>query len=265
MNIQRLTAFLIISLALLFMSAQADPIPVANYSFEFPVIDPNANLQLAIPLAAMWTELDNDTQASYNTGVFRNKSAGNADHITNPDGEQLAFLGGEVGNSMMQFIEATYQAGKSYELTVSICVSHTAPPSEDDPLELAFLYWDVFTPATIATLQVSSAGLTSTLLDDFKLTLPTVQNSDTWAGKNIGIAIRATGDGGGYWDLDNVRMMEFRGTPDFTGDSVVNLPDFAKMAADWLSCSQVTTDVTGDGCVNEADLQILAEYWLDDV
>ena len=29
-----------------------------------------------------------------------------------------------------------------------------------------------------------------------------------WAEKNIGIAIRATGMAGGFWDLDNVRLGE---------------------------------------------------------
>jgi len=38
--------------------------------------------------------------------------------------------------------------------------------------------------------------------------LPTVQPDDAWAGKAIGVAIRAAGAPGGFWDLDDVRLVE---------------------------------------------------------
>jgi len=38
--------------------------------------------------------------------------------------------------------------------------------------------------------------------------LPPVQADDPWAGKPIGIAIRAAGEAGGFWDLDGVRLAE---------------------------------------------------------
>jgi len=250
---------------LLCVHTQANSIPVANHSFEMIEINPDTNPQLGIPLVALWTELDNDKTNSFNTGTFRNTAESSEDHIVNADGDQLAFLGSVSGNSLSQFMALKYQVGKSYQLTVGVCISASVPPVGGDPLILEFLYWDVFNSVPIVATQVPGTGLTSTFLEDFTLNLPTVQSEDIWANRNIGITIRASGEGGGFWDLDNVRVMEFPGTPDFTGDSVVNLPDFAKMAADWLSCSQVTTDVTGDGCVNGADLQILAEYWLDDV
>ncbi len=83
-----------------------------------------------------------------------------------------------------------------------------------------------------------------------------------WAGKNIGVAIRATGLAGGFWVLDNVRLTELPTVPDFTGDYFVNLEDFAVMAEEWQSCTGTTTDLTGDGWMNVEDLMILAESWL---
>jgi hypothetical protein len=38
--------------------------------------------------------------------------------------------------------------------------------------------------------------------------LPTVQATDAWADKTIGVAIRAVGMPGGFWDLDDVRLAE---------------------------------------------------------
>jgi hypothetical protein len=264
MNARILILLALTSFLLSTMSTQANSIPVANHSFEIIEINPVTNPFGAVPLISQWTELDKDA-SSQSTGVFRNTPDGNDDHIANVDGQQAAFLGSFEGNSISQFVDSKYQVGKDYQFTVSVCLSNNSPPVSGNPLTLEFLYWNVFEPVSITAVQIPLTGLTSIYLEDFTLNLSTVQADDAWAGENIGISIRATGTEGGFWDLDNVRVMEFPGTPDFTGDSVVNLPDFAKMAADWLSCSQVTTDVTGDGCVNEADLQILAEYWLDDV
>ena len=243
---------------------QADAIPVANHSFEVVEIDPVLNPYGAIPLISMWTELDVDAN-SQSTGVFRNTSPDSSDHIINADGSQLAFLGSFQGNSISQYTASKYQAGKRYQLTVAVCVSDSAPPVGQNPLMLEFLYWGVFEPITIASVPVLPTGLTSTSLQDFTLDLPTVEPMDPWSGQNIGIAIRATGVEGGFWDLDNVRLMEYPRTPNFTDDSVVNLADFAKMAAEWLSCTGTTTDVTGEGCVDQADLMILAEQWLANV
>jgi hypothetical protein len=41
--------------------------------------------------------------------------------------------------------------------------------------------------------------------------VPGVQASDVWAGKNIGIqllSLATTNNQGGYWDVDNVRLVE---------------------------------------------------------
>ena len=266
MSLRTLILVPVIAVCFACVNVQADSIPVANHSFEIPEFNSIENPFGAIALMPLWTEEDIDPEGqSRNTGIFLNTPADSNDHITNADGNQLAFLGSFQGNSISQFVSSKYQVGKSYKLTVGICVSHKAPPVGNNPLTLAFTYWGGFLPVDIATVQVPPTGLTSTFLEDFTLSIPMVQATDVWVGRNIGIAIRSSGTAGGFWDLDNVRVMEYPRMPNFTDDFVVNLADFAKMAAEWLSCSETTTDVTGEGCVNESDLLILMEPWLENV
>jgi len=184
-------------------------IPVTNASFEAPAVDPNAFP--ALPFADGWKEFDLDTAASANTGVFANTPVGNADRMVNADGKQLAFLGSQQGNAFGQDLTATYKAGCAYRLTVAVGVSARFPPSPVKPVdtvELVLYYRDGAKSVDIVHQTVEAKGLSSTQLRDFSVYLPTVQAGDAWAGKAIGVAIRATGKAGGFWDLDNVRLAE---------------------------------------------------------
>ncbi|MCP4608037.1 MAG: hypothetical protein GY845_04915 [Planctomycetes bacterium] len=184
-------------------------IHIENASFEAPVVDPNGFP--ALPFVDQWTEIDLDTLSSSNTGVFGNTPAGNPDHIVNADGNQLAFLGSQVGNALEQDLAATYKSGCSYRLTVSVGVSSQFPPSSIEPidtLELVLFYRDGNDVVDIVNRTVEATGLFSIQLLDFSLHLPKVQSGDAWAGKAIGVALRATGLPGGFWDLDNVRLIE---------------------------------------------------------
>jgi hypothetical protein len=240
-------------------TAEAGAIAVANHSFENPVIPYDPNTFMVLPYMGSWTGVDVGTQYSSNTGGFLNTWWASTTYIVNADANQLAFLGSEGGNALMQDLSATYQTGKKYRLTVGVCVSYYRPI---DPLVLALTYVDGAARVDVATTTIPETGLTPTVLVDFVVDAPAVQATNAWAGKNMGVAIRATGAPGGYWDLDNVRVVEYAGTADFTGEGVVNLEDFAKMAGEWLSCTGTTTDLTGDGCVNTEDLVILAGSWL---
>jgi hypothetical protein len=184
-------------------------IPIENASFESPVVDPNGFG--AVPVADGWTEIDNDTSFSTNTGVFANTASGSFDHIVNADGSQLAFLGSQMGNSLEQDLEAVYEPGCSYRLTVGVSVSVRFPPSVVEPvdtLELILYYRDANEVVDIAHRTVEATGQSYTELQDISLELPMVQAGDAWAGKAIGIALRASGLAGGFWDLDNVRLIE---------------------------------------------------------
>lgn len=181
-------------------------IRIENASFERPTVDPNGFG--AFPLVDGWTEIDLDIEASTNTGVFLNTSADMPDHVTNADGAQLAFLGSEQGNALEQEIAAVFAVGCDYRLTVAVGVSNQFPPSSADSIEVVLYYHDANEPVDILGHVVEATGLSSTRLDDFSVCLPTVQPDDPWAGQSIGIAIRATGLAGGFWDLDRVRLVE---------------------------------------------------------
>ena len=184
-------------------------IPIENASFEAPVVDPNGFP--AVPFVEKWTEIDIDTLSSSNTGVFANTPAGSHDHVVNADGSQLAFLGSESGNALEQDLNAMYKAGAEYSLTVAVSISGLFPPSSIEPvdaLELVLFYRDGNDVVDIASRMVEATGLSSTQLKDFSLHLPTVQTGDAWAGKAIGLALRAAGMPGGFWNLDNVQLIE---------------------------------------------------------
>ena len=186
-------------------------IPIENASFEAPLIDPN-NAFGAVPYVDGWTEIDIDPEGlSRNTGVFANTTKVSEDHIVNADGSQLAFLGSQQGNALEQDLDAVYKAGCGYRLTIGVSVSGRFPPAAAEPvdtLELVLYYRDANDVVDIAHKTVEATGQSYTILQDFSLELPTVQAADDWAGMNIGIALRAAGQPGGFWDLDNVRLIE---------------------------------------------------------
>ncbi|MGB2865685.1 MAG: hypothetical protein WBC05_20305 [Sedimentisphaerales bacterium] len=191
------------------MPVRSASIPIENASFEAPVVDPNGFG--AVPLVDGWTEIDIDTQYSANTGVFANTDANSFDHIVNADGNQLAFLGSQEGNALEQDLADTYKVDCDYRLTVAVGVSGRFPPAATEPvdtLELVFYYRDANDVVDIAHQTVEATRQSFTQLQDFSLYLPTVQTGDAWAGMNIGIALRAAGQPGGFWDLDNVRLIE---------------------------------------------------------
>jgi hypothetical protein len=188
-------------------------IAIENASFEVPAIDPNAFP--AWPAIDGWLELDLDA-GSQNTGVFPNPTPGSEDHVANADGDQLAFLGSQQGNALEQDLAAIYRVGCEYRLTVAVGVSARFPPSDIKPadtLDLVLYYLDVNQPVDIVRLMIGAKGQSPTQLQDYTVVLATVRPGDAWAGKTIGVAIRATGAAGGFWDLDNVRLVELLPVP----------------------------------------------------
>jgi hypothetical protein len=201
-----LRQFICLILLVLMGSLAATPvwsasIHIENASFEAPAIDPNGFP--AVPFVDNWTEIDIDTLSSTNTGVFANTPVGSHDHVVNADGSQLAFLGSELGNALEQDLTAIYKEGCDYPGLFS--------PSSIEPvdaIELVLFYRNGNDVVDIVSRTVEATGLSSTQLMDFSLHLPAVQSGDAWAGKAIGAALRAAGMPGGFWDLDNVRLIE---------------------------------------------------------
>lgn len=221
-----LILIVLISLCTADLARSESVIPVENASFESPVVDPNISSTLSD--VNEWIEIDNDTTGSIYTGVLANTIGGNWEYVNNANGNQLAFLGSELGNALEQELTATYKADCDYQLTVGLCVviQEVFPTST---VELALYYLDGNDLVDIVSRTIEPMGLTSTQLEDFSLYLPMVDPNDPWVGKNIGLAVRATGTRGGFWLMDNVRLIESPIIPVLVKNASFELPELSEI------------------------------------
>ncbi len=252
------------------------PLSIPNASFELPEtafvsVDIDSWQKSPTP---WWYDESGGFFWSQLTGVFLNVAPTDPDHIDNCDGNQAVWLFAVPEVELFQDLTATFEVGQSYRLTVGI-IGGGGNMKDDVPIEIRLYYCDAenkkVTVGATTFMYDSDTGYVKHF-NDVQLDLPQVRPTNPWAGKNIGVQLVSiltladldpdTGKAGGYWDLDNVRLTKSPPGLDFTGDSSVNLEDFAVMAQEWLSCTETTTDLTGDGCVNMEDLTILVESWL---
>jgi len=196
---------------------QAASIPVPNGSFESPT--PPSGLP-ATPLLDSWQEAPQpvwyDPGAfggvswDQTTGAFPNTAEGRPGHITNMDGAQGAYMFALPEVALFQELEATYEVGLSYTLTVGMVSSSSVIVPEGSTFELSLYYLD----GVDALVSVASTPITYNATDfptltefvDFSVNLGEVQAGDAWAGENIGIRLLSTSGNGGIWDLDHVRL-----------------------------------------------------------
>jgi hypothetical protein len=255
---------------------QAASIDIPNASFELPkttFVDINIDSWQKSPIP-WWYDESGGFFWNQLTGVFLNVAPTDPSYIDNCDGNQAAFLFAYPEVELFQDLTTTFEVGQSYHLTVGI-IGGGGNMKDGVPIEIRLYYRNtenkkVTVGATTFTYD-SDTGYVKHF-NDVRLDIPRVTGAHPWAGKNIGVQLVSTltladldpdtGRAGGYWDLDNVRLTKSLSVPDFTGDSFVNLEDFAVMAHEWLSCTQTTTDLTGDGCVTMEDLMVLVESWL---
>ena len=216
--------------ALIGPGAFAAEIPVPNGSFESPAtgfvsVNIDSWQKSAKPEwydesgGFFWTQL---------TGAFKNTATNSLDHINNCDGNQAIwlFVVPEVGlfqdydtvdwndPAPTHAFDATYEAGKSYHLTVGV-VGTAGGMQQGATLECRLYYRDAgsnrVTVAATSITNTTSIFSNATHLIDFQVHVPTVAAADAWAGKHIGIelfsSITTTNLQGGYWDVDNVRLV----------------------------------------------------------
>jgi hypothetical protein len=282
MEIRKRLAVVVVCILMLIVGAknlQAVSIYIPNASFESPQISfvsANIDSWQNAP-TPQWYDESGGYAWSQLTGVFLNVPPEDEAHIDNCDGKQAAWLFAVPEVELFQDLTATFEVGQSYHLTVGI-FGGGGNMKDDIPIEIRLYYRDAENnKATIGATTYTydwDAGYVKHF-NDVHLDIPRVKGTDPWAGKNIGIQLISTltpadldpvtGRAGGFWDIDNVRLTKSLPKPNFTGDSFVNLEDFAVMAQDWLSCTETTTDLTGDGCVNMEDLLVLAESWLGSI
>lgn len=271
-------------------SVTSSEISVPNASFESP---PTNFVSIGIDAWQKSPKPDSYDESTggpwdEKTGVFKNPAAGRSDHIDNCDGSQAAWLFAvpEVGllqdydsiggtNSVPNHeFDARYQVGASYSLTVAVLGGGGGMP-EGATLEISLYYRDDATNR----VAIAATSITNYLQDfpvhthlvDYSVKLPTVQSSDAWAGRHIGVQLFSTVTTnlqGGYWDLDNVRLEEIP-PPVFTlnatataGELRVSWPSIAgyqyqvKNSADLMSWSDVGTPLSGTGSELSKQVQI---------
>jgi hypothetical protein len=114
--------------------------------------------------------------------------------------------------------DATYEIGKSYNLTLGVWArSSVNPIAPGSTLAISLYYRDNLNnkvPINTTTISYSTStftpGAPNPNLIDFNLNIPTVQAGDAWAGKNIGIQLESTipieMTSFGNWDFDNLRL-----------------------------------------------------------
>ena len=232
---------------------------VPNYSFESPAVPqtlPYATAEVdewqETPQPADYNSSTNSgTPWSYLVGTFYNVPFPGS-YISNIDGIQASFITSYPAVGLLQdyntiggtnsapdhALNATYQVGKVYTLTVGLTGSTDAPLTQGTTLQLSLYYRDA--ASNIVTIGASTVTFDTnvftnlTLLTDFSVSIPGVKPADPWAGQGIGIEIVSTTsltNAGGYWDADNVRLVD---------TTALNLP------AATVANGQVQLNVTGE-------------------
>jgi hypothetical protein len=218
-----------------FALCQAGVISVPNSSFQSPAV-PNAS-PYAAPDIDDWQKSpqpdwydpsqNSNTPWTYLMGEFYNVPFP-GQFIDNCDGAQAAFLFALPGAALFQdyssidgtnagpshSFNAKFNVGSFYDLTVAV-LGGGGGMKPGVSLELQLYYRDsssniVVVSSTTVTNDIALFP-TNTHFVDFTAHLPQVRPSDLWAGQNIGIRLSSSVSfelSGGYWDLDNVRLLE---------------------------------------------------------
>jgi hypothetical protein len=217
------------------LDCQAAVITVPNSSFESPPVPPVS--PYASPDIDFWQKSsqpswynpaqNSNTPWEYLMGEFYNVPFP-GQFIDNCDGNQAAFLFALPEVALFQDYSSIYgtntapshsfntqfNVGRSYDLTVAVLGGGGSMRSGAS-LQVGLYYRDVSNNIVVvaATSITNSAALfpTNTHFIDFVAHLPQVNPNDPWARQNIGIQLLSTVSldlAGGYWDVDNVRLVE---------------------------------------------------------
>lgn len=192
----------------------AETIDVPNGSFESPTppqgfpASPQVDVwqktpqppQVPLPGGITWDQL---------SGVFPNTAPVEPNHIGNMTGNQAAYLFAIPGVGLSQQLNATFQIGQSYNLTLGILGGGGIAEGSSFLMSLYYLDGGNNQVTLGATpITYTAAGFSNpTHLYDYSATVGEVQAGDAWAGQRIGIQLLSTfGTGQGYWDVDNVQL-----------------------------------------------------------
>jgi hypothetical protein len=201
---------------------QAQPISVPNFSFESQTAPDDPLYNYVNIFIDSWQKIAEPAyyDAAIGTpygipwigtaGVFLNTYTGNSNPYQNSPGNQAGYILAFPQVTLYQDLAATFDVGKSYDMTVG--AFGKSMPFDGAVFRLSLYYRDgsanmVTVGSTDVTYVAANFPLVSPRnLFDFGFTVPTVQSGDAWAGENIGIKLESVNGSGGYWDLDNVRL-----------------------------------------------------------
>ncbi len=219
------------------LAVYASPVAIPNASFETPLA-PRVS-PYAFPDMECWQKTPqpfwynpSDFQGSpweYLLGTFYNAHVSDPDtYIDNADGQQGTFLFAVPGVGLFQdynslsganptpshAFNATFEVGSAYDLSVGV-IGGGGGMKPGVTLLLGLYYQDAASNlVSVAATTVTHSPVTfptNTHFVDFQVHVPMVQAGDPWAGQNIGIQLISTVGFdliGGYWDVDNVRMVK---------------------------------------------------------
>jgi len=151
------------------------------------------------------------------SGIFPNPAVGQPARLNNMAGNQAAYVFTVPGVGLSQDLATTVQAGYGYKLTAGVVGGGGILPGTS--FNLSLYYRDALNaPVTLATTSIQysiSAFPTTTDFVDFDVKVPTLLAGDAAVGRTLGINLEsATATGGGYWDLDNIRLTAVPATPE---------------------------------------------------
>jgi len=242
------TIFASATLTFISVAARADSIVVPNGSFES---QSGAGQPFGVNvLIDSWQKPPNPGYPETNgffwiqsAGVFVGTAPSNPNPYSNLLGTQAAYVLSLPGAGLFQDdqttdwsgsmngLNAIYQPGFSYQLTIGLFGKSMV--QNFSSLQLSLYYRDganritIGSPTTITFNTTTFNPSGPFTLQDYSVNVPVVQPTDAWAGKNIGIAISSVaGDGSGYWDMDNVRLVSTVPEPGVLSLMVLGLGGF---------------------------------------
>lgn len=246
--------------------AVAGVIYVPNNSFETPPVPDEP--PFAAPFLDYWQETDqpgyynptnfDDTPWQDLVGEFYN-DPGDGAYIDNTDGVQCGFLQSlplvgifqdynsfsDTQSGPTHAFNARFNRGHTYHLTVGLIGGGGGMP-QGATLQMSFYYRDAMSNMVVVASETitnsTNIFATNTHFIDFHLDVAAVQPTDAWAGQSIGIEFLSTVDFsnlGGYWDIDNVRLVEGLDVPNFSFETPP-VPDEPPFAAPFMDYWQET-------------------------
>ena len=219
-----------VALGSITLGLQGADLAVPNASFESPLTSFVSVFLEAWQEAPKpdWYQEDDEFLWTQLTGLFQNPGPGRTDRIDNCDGDQSLWLFAVPEVAVFQDYEsmdwndmvpthsfnATFQTGKSYELTVGV-IGGGGGMLPGATLELSLYYLDSSghrqTVAAMTIVHSPEVFPSTTHFVDRSVRVPAVKADDPWAGRYLGIRLASNVSfelQGGYWDIDNIRLSE---------------------------------------------------------